>query len=136
MISLYLFITTDSRPELNKLCESLVNMEITKEDVLQKSESEVDSTTEDTPVKKPKILKEKQVNNKKKINFAKAQAAAARAKEIFNSNDTDELRKEIESLKKQLEQKCKSVVYKAWSYNVISLQWSLIDYIFCNSFSL
>ena len=52
-----------------KESQKLINMEITREEIIGKSEYEVDSTTEETPVKKPKIIKDsksKKVKTKKK----------------------------------------------------------------------
>ena len=125
----------DSR-QLNKVCDSLINFETTREELLREADAEVDSTTEeiDSPVKKPKL--DKKVNNpastsnakssgKKKQAVSKVEAAKSRAKEIFSqmaptcssdleSNSEDEIMKQvkdqqetIEFLRKQLQMKCK-----------------------------
>lgn len=121
--------------QFNKVCDSLINFETTREELLREADAEVDSTTEgiDSPVKKPKL--DKKVNpastsnakssGKKKQAVSKVEAAKSRAKEIFSqmaptcssdleSNSEDEMMKQvkdqqetIESLRKQLQMKCK-----------------------------
>ena len=52
LYSVYYF--TDDTRELNKICDSLINFEITRDDLLKQDEKEVDLTTEEmySPAKK------------------------------------------------------------------------------------
>ena len=121
------------------MCDSLINFEITREELLRQADTEVDSTTEevDSPVKKPRLENKvkkmasisKSKTDKKKLAFSKAEAAKSRAKEIFSemaptcssdldsSSEDEEMMKQvrdqqklIEILKKQLQEKCKCVL--------------------------
>lgn len=90
-------------------------MVISREDLLKESEYDVDSTTEDSPVKKPKPAHAKKADTKSQKK-AKIVAAKKRAKEIFAtssypiSSDSDsgaesevkELKRELAQLKRQL----------------------------------
>ena len=68
------FIPGD-RPALLKDCNKLVNMETTREDIMAETECEVDSTTEESPLKKkPKIEKSKKAQKTAKIDAAKKRA--------------------------------------------------------------
>lgn len=96
--------------------QRLINMEISREDILKESEFKVDSTT---PVsKRPKLDKKdapKNVNvkaKKKQISKAKIEAERKRAKQIFAAQQSDsesdpeddvkELKREVQSLKSKL----------------------------------
>ena len=120
------------------MCDALLHFEITREELLRQADAEVDSTTEgDSPVKKPrlesKVVKpaKTKLSEKKKLLFFKVEAAKSRAKEIFSqmgspvesdlvsSSDEEsdlgmvkqvrEQQKLIETLKQQLQEKCKCV---------------------------
>ena len=90
----------DDRQQLNKTCTSLINFEVTRDDLLKLGESEVDSTTEDTysPIKKKAKLDRPKIKDKKpkkpagsksaakKVEAqAKIEAAKMRAREIFKA---------------------------------------------------
>lgn len=92
----------------------MVNMEVTREDLLNEAEMEVDSTTEESPVKKRKVDTKKSQMQKR----ARIDAAKMRAKEIFATStykiprDSDSepeddevagLKAELAQLKKKLE---------------------------------
>jgi len=96
--------SADDLRELNKVCDSLVGLEITREELLEQHEAEVDSTTEDidSPVKKPKLTpksekktttsrkpKASNIQEKKKLALSKVEAAKSRAKEIFREMPSD-----------------------------------------------
>lgn len=94
------FHVADDRRDLNKVCDSLISFEVTREDLLRQAETEVDSTTEETysPMKKPKKVKtiacsqktkKALVQEKKKVALSKVEAAKIRAKEIFNQMTPD-----------------------------------------------
>jgi len=104
----------DNRSALLKECDKLVNMEVTREDLLNEAEMEVDSTTEESPVKKRKVDTKKSQMQKR----ARIDAAKMRAKEIFATStyktprDSDSepeddevagLKAELAQLKKKLE---------------------------------
>lgn len=92
----------DDCQQLNKTCSSLINFEVTRDDLLKQGESEVDSTTEDTysPIKKKAKLDRPKIKTKKtrkpagsksatqvkKVEAqAKLEAAKMRAREIFKA---------------------------------------------------
>ena len=84
-----------NRQELNKMCDKLINFEITRDDLIKADESEVDSTVEGTPVKKLKLDTTSSVQQKPKLKKSekklqaevKAKAAKLKAKEIFEARD-------------------------------------------------
>ena len=55
-LSHYFYTIIDNRQELNKTCDMLDHYEIKRDDLIKQNESEVDSTTEDTPVKRDKVV--------------------------------------------------------------------------------
>ena len=84
-------IFTDDARGLNKLCDSLANFEITRDDLLKQDEKEMDSTTKEmySPAKKTKLQQMATTSKatqqkKKKLDMVKVEAAKSRAKEIFN----------------------------------------------------
>ena len=88
-----------------KESQKLIKMEITRDDLLNESEHEVDSTTEETPIKKPKVDNKKKGTAKKK---AKIDAMRGRAREMFATLSTDSESEEVKRLKMEVEQlKCK-----------------------------
>ena len=61
--TVYCLIHIGDCRQLNKVCDSLINFETTREELLREADAEVDSTTEEigSPVKKPKL--DEKVNN-------------------------------------------------------------------------
>lgn len=89
---MYSFSIPDNRSALPKECDKLVNIEVTREDLLNEAEMEVDSTTEESPVKKRKVdTKRSQMQKKARIDAAKM-----RAKEIF-ATSTYKIRRDSDS---------------------------------------
>ena len=85
-LTLYVCVSVDNRQQLNRTCDSLVNNEVTREEVLAQSEYEVHSTTEDNyinpnPMKKPKLTTKAGVpfSTKKSKAIEKKRLALARA---------------------------------------------------------
>ena len=62
LVHIYQHNCGDNRTALHKNCDRILNMEVSQEDLLKESECDVDSTTEDSLVKK-----HKPANAKKKI---------------------------------------------------------------------
>ena len=96
-LPLCLFV--DNRQQLNRTCESLINFEVTREEVLAQSEVQVDSTTDDkpNPVKKPKLsaegvlcsTKKSKMIEKKQLTLTRAETAKMRAREIFRASPSE-----------------------------------------------
>ena len=87
--------------------QKLINMEITREEIISKSEYEVDSTTEETPVKKPKIIKDsksKKVKTKKETAKARIDAVKGRAREMFAALSSESESEEVKQLKQEVHQ--------------------------------
>ena len=97
-----------------QLCEKVVRMELMPDDLIKEAE-EVDSTTEDSPVKKrPKVVKKPGKSVLKSSALAKIEAAKMRADKIFAStpsqltvslssdSDSDSDAAEIARLRKQV----------------------------------
>ena len=81
-------LTAEDRQALLKDCNKLCCMETSREELLAGGDGEVDSTTEDSPIKKP----QKQRIQQKQIKKARLDSAYERAKEIFteqNLSDSD-----------------------------------------------
>ena len=119
----------DNRQDLSKLCDSLVNMETTRDEILASSEARVDSTTPE----KVKSGKRKSYSSAHQLKKAKIESAKDRAKSILSypgyesvddsdgvdksdsdgvdkSDEVNQLRKQVLTLQKQLHQeqkKCK-----------------------------
>ena len=108
-----MFVYIDDRQQLNKICDQLLNLEISKEDLLKMNECEIDSTTNEKISKKPKLDQ----GSKKSKNVAKAEASRIRAEEIFKTKsdiECDVLKEQlykqqqlIEKLQKHLQEKSK-----------------------------
>jgi len=83
-------------------------METTREDIMAETKCEVDSTTEESPLKKPKIEKSKKAQKTAKTDAAKKRAQEMFATPRYNISDSDsesevkELKKELAKLKSQL----------------------------------
>ncbi|XP_019860258.1 PREDICTED: uncharacterized protein LOC100637058 isoform X2 [Amphimedon queenslandica] len=78
---------SNDRQSLNKWCDQLINLEVTKEELLESHELEVDSTTvteKSAPVKKKRKL-EPEARSKKNTQLVGAMAAKSRASEIFKA---------------------------------------------------
>ena len=93
------------------MCDKLINFEITRDDLIKADESEVDSTVEDTPVKKLKLdttsvqQKPKLKKSEKKLQAeVKAKAAKLKAKEIFEAKDLLDVESESTAMKEQIRQ--------------------------------
>lgn len=115
---LFIF-SLDDRQSLNKWCDQLINFEVTREELLESHELEVDSTTENksAPLKKKrKVLVEPEAGTKKNTQLVGAMAAKSRASEIFkamspaSNNDekigtpSDKDSADVLSMKEQLQQ--------------------------------
>lgn len=116
----FLFLYIDKRQPLMKTLDKLVKMELTREEVLERAEAEVDSTCEATPSpQKPKVKKAK-MKKPPTVKYTKIHAAKQRAKELLQfkpynisvSSDSEsdcdgskvaELQRELAQLRKKLE---------------------------------
>ena len=110
-----------------QLCDKMVRLELMPDDLIQEAEGEVDSTTEESPVKKkPKVNQKpakKAKSDLKSSVLAKIEAAKMRASEIFantpsqptvsepsdsdsgsdtSSNEIARLREQVRALKKKV----------------------------------
>lgn len=129
-----MYVISENRQAMLKICDDLVSGEVTREEILEHTTTEVDSTTdtEASPVKRVKVAKKSaQKSNHKTKGKSKAcvEAAKSRAKAIFdavssphhNSSSTDlasdtstaELKEllalqhqQIENLQRQLQKTC------------------------------